>query len=166
MTMRTGIGLSEEGSGKRRQDDDLDLPERDLLGNLDIQGNLDTIAETYDVLRKAVSVFGKRLLLAMALGESIEYEPHLANGLNRKNDRHAFVDWLIPLLKHPEAGSLLIEWFCVVAGYDKPTRRRPPSEAQRYKALLHRVLASGEAGEELLRRTASDLGVDVGSLKR
>jgi hypothetical protein len=161
--MRTG--LPEEATGSLRQEDCLDSPGRDLLGAIDVQANLDTISETYEVIRKAVGLFGKRSVLAMALGEALDYEAHIANGLNRRNDRHAFIDWLIPLLKHPSAGALIVEWICAVAGYDRPLRRRPPSDAQKYRALLQRVIASGEAGEDLLRRAATDLGVDVGSLK-
>jgi hypothetical protein len=157
--------LPNDGTGKHRQED-CHLPAQTRLALIDPQESLDKIADTYDVLRKAVGVYGGRKLLALELGREVDYEAKIANGLNRRDDRHAFVDWLVPLLKHPEAGALLIEWFCALSGFERPKRRPIASDGELLGSLMRVLVESGPLGDDVVKRAAARLGVDVASFKK
>jgi hypothetical protein len=159
--------MPEVSTGKVRQEDcATPSPTQESFEWIDVQASLDQIAETYEVMRKAVTVFGGRGKLALHLGEAIDYEAHISNGLNRRHGKHAFVDYLVPLLSHPEAGSLLIEWMCVVAGYEKPKRRAIAREAELLRALVEELGESGSMGEHAIERAAKRIGTDKGAFRR
>jgi hypothetical protein len=157
--------VTDEATGKQRQED-CHLPAQTALDLVDPQDNLDKISETYEVMRKAVALLGGRKILALELGKEIDYEAKLANGLNRRDDRHAFVDWLVPLMKHPEASGLLLGWFCAIAGYEMPKRRPIASPGEKLDAVLRVLQESGVVGDDVVKRAAQQLGVDVASFKR
>lgn len=165
---RTGSTLPDQGTGRDWQKNGRSRSEAaQLTLNLsDIQDNQDKIADSYEVMRQAVRLYGGGVKLAVELGLEPDYEAHISKGLNRHKDRHAFVDWLIPLLQHPEAGALLVEWFCTLGGYKKPDRRPELSDADRVRALFEELRNSGAVGEDMIKRAAERAGVDVGSFRR
>lgn len=157
--------LPETGTDRECQED-WHLPAQTELGLIDVQENLDQISETYEVHRKAVGIYGGRKKLAIATGNPIDYEADVSNGLNRRHGRHAFIDWRVPLLKHPEAGSLLIAWDCAMGGFEIPKRRPVASAGEKLDAILRVLGESGGIGDDVVKRAAAQLGVDVGSFKR
>ena len=156
--------MPEVPSGKDRQENYRKL--QAVLDLPDPQANLDAIADGYEALRAAVKVFGGGKLLALSLGHELSYEAHLSNGLNRSGDRHAFFDWLFPMLRHPEAGKLLIEHLCVAAGFEIPDRRPDTfTETDEVKAWRRVMARMGIAGEAAMSEVAKELGTDVAALR-
>lgn len=136
------------------------------LDLIDPQDNLDKISDTYEVMRKAVSVFGGRKRLALELGNPIDYEANISSGLNRRPDRHAFIDWRVPLLRHPEAGALLLSWDCALSNHKMPERRPVASDGELLKALTDVLKDAGALGDDVVARAAKRLGVDTGSFRK
>jgi hypothetical protein len=161
--------LPEVPTGRHRQEYIRDLPRnaQPELSFPDPQPHKDAISDGYETLRQAVTVSGGRKLLALSLGKDIDYESKISNGLNRSDDRHAFFDWLFPLLAHREAGPLLLALFCRVAKHEMPVRLPDTfSIEDENRALRAALKRRGKLEDDILEEAAEELGTDVASLRR
>lgn len=127
--------------------------------------NQELIAEGYEVLRGAGKIATLKQLAAW-LGRDVDYADRIGDALNRREERYAHFDWLIPLLRHPAAGPALLQFFCRIAGYEMPMQRRPQTAEERLRRLVRRCEAAGSAGRVLLEEAADDCDLDVETFRR
>lgn len=137
----------------------VELPFMDHLRNQDL------VTDGYEVLRGACKILGLKQL-AFSLGRDADYGDRIGDGLNRRTDRYAHFDWIVPVLRHPVAGPPLLAFFCKVAGYHLPQPRAPLTPQERLTALIKKCESNGEAGAAILKSAAGDLDLDEASFKR
>jgi hypothetical protein len=120
----------------------------------------------YAAVRAAIVEAGGVDWLAEALDREPSYSSKVSEGVNRRDGRHAHVDWIAPLLDDPAAMAILLGWLCERAGFEAPRRRKTITREEFAAELLAEVDESGALGEALKERVARRLGVRVDQVKR
>jgi 16S rRNA C967 or C1407 C5-methylase (RsmB/RsmF family) len=125
----------------------------------------DDTTALYAVVRLAIEKAGGIDWLTSALDREPSYVSKISEGLNRREGRHAHLDWLAPLLSDPIAARELLTGLCGLCGYEPPQRRRVATREEVAAAVLDVLAEAGEVGEALRERVARRLGTDVGAVR-
>lgn len=125
----------------------------------------DDTTDLYSVVRAAIERAGGIEWLTAALDREPSYVSKISEGLNRREGRHAQLDWLAPLLRDPRAARELLTGLCALCGFEPPQPRRVVTREEVATAILDVLADAGDVGEALRERVARRLGTDVGAVR-
>lgn len=126
----------------------------------------DGIRGVYRALQAGVEKFGGVTELACAIGKSKgEISLRVRREEDTKGDtQRAFIDYLGVF--GWEARDVFIAELCREWGYKKPEPLAAPSVEEQLRALKAELAASGDLGDDVLRRAANKAGFGVGAFRR